>query len=105
MPDNPRAATTMGECWPSAATASSTSLSATMGGEVGANIQKIFSYGHRNSFGMAIDPLSGGLWLQENGDDSFSELNRVDRAMNGGWVQIAGPLERIEQFKAIETST
>src|SRR5262245_46005787 len=44
---------------------------AALGGEVGANIQKIFSYGHRNSFGMAFDPFSGKLWLQENGDDSF----------------------------------
>ena len=33
---------------------------AAIGGEVGANIQKIFSYGHRNSFGMAVDPESGG---------------------------------------------
>jgi glucose/arabinose dehydrogenase len=73
--------------------------------EVGANIQKIFSYGHRNSFGMAFDPASGNLWLQENGDDSFTELNLVEPGMNGGWVQIAGPLERIAQFKEIETST
>ena len=48
-----------------------------MGGEVGENVQKIFSYGIRNSFGMAFDPKSGRLWQQENGDDSFSELNRV----------------------------
>ena len=32
---------------------------AAMGGEVGANIQKVYSYGHRNGFGMAFDPLSG----------------------------------------------
>jgi aldose sugar dehydrogenase len=75
-----------------------------MGGEVGANIQKIFSYGHRNSFGLAVDPASGNVWLQENGDDSFSELNRVERGMNGGWIQIAGPVERISQFKEIETT-
>jgi aldose sugar dehydrogenase len=75
-----------------------------MGGEVGANIQKVFSYGHRNSFGLAVDPASGNVWLQENGDDSFSELNRVERGMNGGWIQIAGPVERISQFKEIETT-
>ena len=63
-----------------------------MGGEVGANIQKIFSYGHRNSFGMAVDPVSGEVWLQENGDDTFSEMNRVEPGMNGGWIQIAGPV-------------
>jgi glucose/arabinose dehydrogenase len=77
---------------------------AAVGGEVGANIQKIFSYGHRNGFGMAFDPASGSLWMQENGDDSFSELNRVRPGMNGGWVQIAGPLARIQQFKEIETT-
>jgi len=77
---------------------------AAMGGEAGANVQKLFSYGHRNSFGMAFDPESGGLWLQENGDDSFSELNRVTAGMNGGWVQIAGPVARIAQFKEIETT-
>ena len=77
---------------------------AAMGGEVGANIQKVFSYGHRNSFGMTFDPDSGGLWLQENGDDSFSELNRVTAGMNGGWVQVAGPVSRIAQFKEIETT-
>jgi glucose/arabinose dehydrogenase len=77
---------------------------ATIGGEVGENIQKIFSYGHRNGFGMAFDPASGDLWMQENGDDSFSELNRIRPGMNGGWVQIAGPVERIQQFKEIETT-
>lgn len=25
---------------------------------------------HRNSFGMAVDALSGDVWLQENGEDS-----------------------------------
>ena len=76
---------------------------ARVGGEVGANIQKIFAYGIRNGFGMAIDPVSGDLWEQENGDDSFSELNRVEPGMNSGWVQIMGPVERIDEFKAIET--
>ena len=75
-----------------------------MGGEVGMNVQKIYSYGHRNSIGMAFDPFSGNLWLQENGDDSFSELNRVVAGMNGGWVQIMGPVSRIAQYKEIETS-
>jgi glucose/arabinose dehydrogenase len=71
--------------------------------EVTENVRKIFSYGHRNSFGMAFDPVAGALWLQENGDDSFSELNRVEPGMNGGWVQVMGPVSRIDQFKAIET--
>ncbi|HMJ61559.1 MAG TPA: PQQ-dependent sugar dehydrogenase, partial [Bryobacteraceae bacterium] len=77
---------------------------AAMGGEVGSNIQKIYSYGHRNGFGMAFDPVSGSLWETENADDAMSELNRIVPGMNGGWVQLAGPLSRIEQFKTIETT-
>lgn len=77
---------------------------AAMGGEVGANIQKIFSYGHRNGFGMAFDPYSGSLWETENADDAYSELNRVIPGMNGGWVQLAGPLSRISDWKQIETT-
>jgi aldose sugar dehydrogenase len=75
-----------------------------IGGEVGQNLQRIFSYGHRNGFGMAFHPKSGRLWMQENGDDSFSELNQVEPGMNGGWIQIMGPVERIDQFKQIETT-
>lgn len=77
---------------------------AAIGGQVGANVQKIYSYGHRNSFGLAVHPGTGDLWLQENGDDTFSELNRLRPGMNGGWVQIAGPVARVAQFKAIETT-
>ena len=77
---------------------------AQMGDEVGENIQKIFSYGHRNSFGMTVDPVSGGIWLQENGDDTFSELSRVRPGLNGGWIQISGPVDRIDQYKEIETT-
>jgi aldose sugar dehydrogenase len=78
---------------------------ASMPGEVGVNIQKVFAYGLRNTFGMDFDPASGDLWLEQNGDDSFTEIDRVEPGMNGGWVQVMGPLDRIGQFKEIETST
>src|SRR5258707_14869473 len=76
---------------------------AAIGGEPGANIPKIYSYGHRNGFGLAFDPMSGSLWDTENADDAYSELNRIVPGMNGGWVQLAGPLSRIADFKQIET--
>jgi glucose/arabinose dehydrogenase len=79
-------------------------VGAAMGGEVGANLQAVFSYGHRNSFGMAFDPFSGNLWETENGDDSFSEINRVIPGMNGGWIQVMGPLSRMLDYKSIETT-
>ena len=75
------------------------------GGEAGANIAKIFAYGIRNSFGFAFDPVSGNLWDEQNGDDSFSEINLVEPGANLGWVQVMGPLSRIGQFKEIETSS
>jgi len=79
-------------------------VGAARGGEVGANIQKIFAYGIRNTFGMAFDPVSGDLWAEENGDDSFTELHRLEPGQNSGWVQIRGPVSRIVDYKAIETS-
>jgi aldose sugar dehydrogenase len=75
-----------------------------MGGEVGGNIQKVFSYGHRNGFGFDFDPVSGVLWLGENGDDTYAEINRVLPGMNAGWIQIMGPVARVSDYKAIETS-
>jgi glucose/arabinose dehydrogenase len=77
---------------------------AAMGGEVGGNIQKVFAYGLRNSFGMAFDPRSGNLWAEENGEDAFDELNLVDPGMNSGWIQVAGPIDRVSQYKEIETT-
>ncbi len=74
-----------------------------VGGEVGANLQKIFAYGIRNGFGMAFDPSTGNLWEQENGDDSFSELNQVSPGFNSGWVQIWVRSSASQQYKAIET--
>jgi glucose/arabinose dehydrogenase len=71
---------------------------------VGANIQKVFAYGLRNGFGMAFDPVSGNLWEQENGDDSFSELNRVPAGFNSGWIQVMGPIQRLSEYREIENS-
>ena len=75
---------------------------ASIGGEVGVNLQKVFSYGHRNGFGMAFDPQSGALWETENADDAYAELNRVVPGLNGGWIQFAGPVGRIKDWKFIE---
>jgi glucose/arabinose dehydrogenase len=79
-------------------------VGADIGGEVGTNIQKVFAYGIRNSFGMAFDPKQGRLWTQENGEDAFDEINLVDPGFNGGWIQIMGPAARVNEFKQIETT-
>jgi glucose/arabinose dehydrogenase len=53
---------------------------------------------------MAFDPWAGSLWCTENADDAYSELNRVVPGMNGGWIQLAGPLSRMFSWKSIETT-
>jgi glucose/arabinose dehydrogenase len=62
-------------------------------------MQKYYGYGIRNSFGLAIDPISGLLWDTENGDDSYDEMNIVHPGFNSGWNKIMGPITRsgIEQ--------
>jgi glucose/arabinose dehydrogenase len=72
--------------------------------EIEANVRKIFAYGVRNSFGMAFDPLSGNLWDEENGEDAFDELNRIEPGMTSGWIQFMGPMNRVAEYRQIETT-
>ena len=78
---------------------------AEMGGEVGENIQMIYAYGVRNSFGLAFEPGSGALWQTENGDDSFDEINVFDAGANSGWIQLMGPPEEFDTYKSLEVES
>jgi glucose/arabinose dehydrogenase len=73
--------------------------------EAVANLKRVYAYGIRNSFGMAIDPFTGKLWESENGDDAMDELNVIGSGFNGGWIQFMGPKSRIGDFKSIEAAT
>lgn len=44
-----------------------------------------FSIGHRNSFGFAWDPRTGGLWQTENGPECDDEINLILPGRNYGW--------------------
>ncbi len=52
--------------------------------------------GIRNSFGLAIDPITGNLWATENGDDNFDEINLISDKFNSGWNKIMGPVTESE---------
>jgi glucose/arabinose dehydrogenase len=52
----------------------------------------IYSYGHRNSFGLAFDPKTHDLWETENGPECNDELNRIIPGRNYGW----GPSENCQ---------
>jgi glucose/arabinose dehydrogenase len=59
-----------------------------------ANLTKYYAYGIRNSFGLAIDPITGALWDTENGPSRFDEINRVRPGFNSGWEKVIGPIAR-----------
>ena len=50
-----------------------------------------YSMGHRNSFGLCVDPSTGALWETENGPGSDDEVNRIRAGGNYGWPDQLGP--------------
>ena len=46
---------------------------------------EIWSYGHRNSQGMALNPWTGVLWEHEHGPRGGDEINLIERGANYGW--------------------
>jgi aldose sugar dehydrogenase len=55
-------------------------------------VDKYYGYGIRNSFGLAVDPVTGNLWDTENGDRDYDEINLVYPGFNSGWKQLMGPI-------------
>lgn len=49
-----------------------------------------YAYGIKNSFGIAIDPLSNNLWDTENGPQFGDEINLVKPGFNSGWEKVQG---------------
>ncbi|MDO8399791.1 MAG: PQQ-dependent sugar dehydrogenase [Bradyrhizobium sp.] len=49
---------------------------------------EIWSFGHRNEQGLAIDPLTGDLWESEHGPRGGDEINLVGKGKNYGWPVI-----------------
>jgi aldose sugar dehydrogenase len=49
---------------------------------------EIWSYGHRNSQGAALNPASGKLWMHEHGPRGGDEINIAEAGKNYGWPVI-----------------
>ncbi len=49
---------------------------------------EIWSYGHRNEQGLAINPATGGLWEVEHGPRGGDEVNIIGKGKNYGWPVI-----------------
>jgi aldose sugar dehydrogenase len=66
-------------------------------------LSRYYAYGIRNSFGLAMDALTGRLWETENGPDSYDEINYIQHdvngvltGFNGGWKKVMGPISRTQ---------
>ncbi|MDB5565441.1 MAG: glucose sorbosone dehydrogenase [Tardiphaga sp.] len=49
---------------------------------------EIWSYGHRNGQGLAVNPASGDLWEIEHGPRGGDEVNIIGKGKNYGWPVI-----------------
>ena len=53
----------------------------------------VWSYGHRNMQGMAVDPRTGKLWQSEHGPRGGDELNLPEAGKNYGWPVISDGMD------------
>ena len=50
---------------------------------------EIYSYGHRNNQGLAIDSRTGNIWTTEHGPNGGDLLHLIEKGGNYGWPQVA----------------
>lgn len=50
----------------------------------------VFTLGHRNSFGLCLEPGTETIWETENGPDRDDEVNRLQPGANHGWPTVTG---------------
>jgi len=50
---------------------------------------EIWSYGHRNPQGLALNPADGTLWEQEHGPMGGDEINVIAPGKNYGWPKVS----------------
>jgi glucose/arabinose dehydrogenase len=48
----------------------------------------VYSYGHRNPQGMAMNPETGKIWVHEHGPKGGDEINIIEAGKNYGWPLI-----------------
>jgi glucose/arabinose dehydrogenase len=50
---------------------------------------EIFTYGHRNSYGLRFHPVTGELWQMEIGPQGGDEINVLKAGANYGWPLVS----------------
>lgn len=64
----------------------------------------VFSYGHRNVFGLAFS-TDGEAYVTENGPDKNDEINRLEKGGNYGWPSVTGFSRRKDMIGPLRTYT
>lgn len=49
---------------------------------------EIYSFGHRNPQGMALNPKTNAVWIHEHGPQGGDEINIIQKGQNYGWPVI-----------------
>jgi len=55
----------------------------------GLGLPEIWSFGHRNPQGAALDPATGALWIVDHGAKGGDEINKPGPGRNYGWPVIS----------------
>lgn len=67
---------------------------------------EIYSLGHRNAQGIAVDPATGDLLITEHGARGGDEINRIVPGGNYGWPVVTGgidyPFARVTPFRRLD---
>ena len=72
--------------------------------QVKPSVDSYRAIGIRNSFGITSDPITGNLWMTDNGPDKFDEINLIEKKFNSGWAKVMGPINdrQIEKIPPYE---
>ena len=53
--------------------------------------EEIYAYGFRNPWRFCIDKFSGEMWASDVGEDTYEEIDIVEKGRNYGWPLMEGP--------------
>jgi aldose sugar dehydrogenase len=78
---------------------------ASKGGIIGTEfpLNLYYAYGVKNSFGIDFDPVTGKLWLTENGPKYGDEINLAEPGFNSGSDKIFGIWRVNDEGKKLKT--
>ncbi len=65
----------------------------------------VYSYGHRNVFGLAFHPQTGQLYICDVGPDHDDEINIIKKGGNYGWPKVMGISDNKDFINPIKTYT